>query len=152
MKEKVIQVQVTSDTFIQVYLSLFYSSLHLTKTEQKVLEIIVENYLKLKGKVQEPYLTELVLSSERRREVCTSVGISAPHLNNTIKSLKEKDIFLDQDALEIDPRLIPHNNLRFEFVIEDIVEFKTTEETEEIDETVPTESEQGLLKTKVEEL
>ena len=59
----------TEDQFVELYLSLFYKQSKLTPQEYELLVEIVKNYSELKDKVPEPYLTELIFSTDRLKEI-----------------------------------------------------------------------------------
>ena len=143
-----IEINVPHNDYVGAYLSLFYDALHLTLMEQRVLEKIVQSYIELRDKVEEPFLTELVMSSERRKSISAELGISGADLNNRIKNLKKKNIFSTENRFMIDPRLIPHENIRFVFVLYEPVESIITIPKDDEDEE-PFIIEDGMLKKEV---
>ena len=66
---KTIKVTVNDENYVHHFLNVFAYGLGLTSQEFEVLVKLVEYYVELKGKVQEPYLTELILSTERRDQI-----------------------------------------------------------------------------------
>lgn len=101
--------------FVSLYLSLFNKSMNLTDAEFKVLVEIVLYYDELKDKVAEPFLSELVLSTERRKTIQKAVDVEESSFNNHVSSLRKKGIF-GKDKNTLLPLLYPKNELLFEFV------------------------------------
>ena len=131
---KVINAKVTEEDFVAAYLTLFAHGFSLTNQEFKALEQITKVYRELDGQVQEPFLTELVLSTDRRTKIRKELKVEESSFNNVIASLKKKSIITDKG---LNPLLLPRASLTFNFnIIETPVEVKTKEEVvteEELD-------------------
>lgn len=105
----------TQREFVSLYLGLFGSSMRLTDNEFKVLVEIIIYYAELKDKVAEPFLSELVLSTTRRKEIQKVADIEESSFNNIISSLKNKGVFgAEKNALL--PFLFPVETISFTFV------------------------------------
>lgn len=113
MERQTIDVTVNDDTFIASYLTLFAHGLKLTNKELEVLTEILKVYLSLKDKVNEPYLSELVLSTDRRLEIRENLKIEESNFNNIISEFRKKKIFTEDKGLN--PVLVPHHSLVFNF-------------------------------------
>lgn len=104
----------TEDQFVELYLSLFYKQSKLTPQEYELLVEIVKNYSELKDKVPEPYLTELIFSTDRRKAIQEKLNISDSGFSNLVKGLKGKGVFgPDQNVLL--PFFYPTSSVRFSF-------------------------------------
>lgn len=131
--------------FIKLYLSLFQKEMELTSKEFNVLVYLVNEYSELKEQVKEPYLTELVFSTDRRKKIYKQLNIEESNFNNILKALKDKGIFGDNKDSLLDI-LYPKNNIIFNFYKEEQEEKNTQEEifteSEEIIDTVKIKSEE----------
>lgn len=105
----------TEDQFVELYLSLFYKQSDLTPQEYELLVKIVKSYNELRGKVPEPYLTELIFSTDRKKAIQTELNISDSGLSNLLKSLKDKGVFgsKKESLLEY---FYPINKVTFTFI------------------------------------
>jgi len=105
------------DEFIHIYLSLFKGALGITDSELKVLAELVKNYIQLISKVEEPYLSELLFSSERKKKMSTDADMSLNSFHNHLSNLKTKNIISNMS--KFDQRLIPDLEISFSFLIND---------------------------------
>lgn len=116
IESKIISIPTTSERdFIKNYLLLFNGTLKLTGKELDVLAEIVRRYLDMYTEVKEPYLSQLVLSAEYRREMCNNLDIESANLNNRLASLREKGVFVEGERFELNSMLIPVRKIIFKF-------------------------------------
>lgn len=112
MLKKILTIQIDKESRVSSYLSLFAHSLKLTKKEFEVLAELIIVYSELRLEIKEPFLTELVLSTDRRKAIRNKLGIKQSHFNTIIASLKEKEVITSEGLIEM---LYPSETVQFDF-------------------------------------
>lgn len=101
----------------KIFLQVFLAGQRLTKKELDVAASLVSRYaMFVKDGVKEPYLSILLFSTDVRKEVSEESGISASHLQNTLSTLQGKNV-IAKDKLELNPSIIPTEELTFSFKV-----------------------------------
>jgi hypothetical protein len=97
-----------------LWLILFQSGAGITDREKSILvEILVKRSELSKSGIKEPFLTKLLFDNDRRKEYCSALDISVYSLNNTLKSLKDKQVLSEE--YKIQSSLIPEDILEISF-------------------------------------
>ena len=98
---------------ITLWLTLFQSGAGFTIREQTILTEILLRRKELSTSVEEPFLTKLLFNSDSRKIYCNNLDITSQVFNNTLMSLKKKDVI--NNNLQIQTTLIPDDNLEIKF-------------------------------------
>jgi hypothetical protein len=137
LNDKALQINVAqpANEVLKVYLRVLLAHTRLTDRQLDVTAALVSRYaVYVQDGVKEPYASSLLFSTETRKAVVKELKISAPHLNNTFKSLSDKGVLsrLPDESYIIDPNLIPCRSLTFNFqIIDNAGSGDTTEEERE---------------------
>lgn len=128
---RIINVKGTLAEITNIYLRVLLAKVRLTEKQLDVASSLVTRYaVYVRDGVKEPYASNLLFSTESRKGIVKELKISAPHLNNTFKSLLEKHILAKKgDSYRIDPGLIPSSGIIFNFTVKSEV---TEDKMEEV--------------------
>lgn len=92
------------DFYLNFYKSLNYV-LNLSKKELLILSLFANTRANLPKDLSTPQLNAMTFSSANRKIIAGNLNISIFNLNNYIKSLKTKQILIEEETLMINPRL-----------------------------------------------
>jgi hypothetical protein len=68
--------------------------------------------------VVEPYASQLLFSTETRKEISDQIEMSQAHINNTLPALAEADVLLKEGKTYlINPQVVPVTTLIFKFKV-----------------------------------
>ena len=111
---KSVVLNVTEDTYVKVFLSLFNDRLKMTPLEMSIVAEFIKTYISYKENIKdEKIINDLVFSTSNRALVrknsnCKSVNI----FNNYFNKLKSKGIVLNNNSMySINSLLIPCKEL-----------------------------------------
>lgn len=124
-----INVNVDDETYVHHYVSLFAYGIGLTESEFAVVEELIKYHVELRDKVSEPYLTELILSTDRRTLIKDKLKISDSNFSNILTSIKKKGVIGEEG---ISTFLLPVDSITFNFK-------RLGEPVESVDEVVTEE-------------
>ena len=123
VKEKtttpVIRIEGTKSEVTSMFLRVFLAKERLTEKQLAVTTELVLRYTNLiMDEVREPYASTLLFSAENRKDIVSSLKISAAHLNNTFNALIKKNI-LDKSSsgYMINPSLVVSGIITFKFSV-----------------------------------
>lgn len=89
----ILSKQTTVEDFPADFLKVINGSLKLTDKELNLAAIIIGRYIAYQSKMEEPYLSKYIFSTEGRKEICELSGeLSAQNLGNKLKQLVAKRI------------------------------------------------------------
>ena len=121
VKEKtttpVIRIEGTKSEVTSMFLRVFLAKERLTEKQLAVTTELVLRYTNLiMDEVREPYASTLLFSAENRKDIVSTLKISAAHLNNTFNALIKKNI-LDKSnsGYVINPSLVVSGFITFKF-------------------------------------
>ena len=119
--KKTMQVTIQGSTrdVVSSFLRVFLANQRLTEKQLSVTTELVSRYAEYNSNgVKEPYASQLLFSTESRRDVCSKLGISPAHLNNTFNALTTKNIVAKESGKYVmNPEIIPTQKLIFNFKI-----------------------------------
>jgi len=104
-------------TVVNIYLRVYLANERLTDKQLEVATELVLNYTEyVNNAVIEPYASTILFSTEVRKNICSHLKISPPHLNNTFNALTKKNILAREGSRYLmNPALVPTNSLTFNF-------------------------------------
>ena len=116
----VLTTRTTIADFPGDFLQVINGNLKLTEKELQLAAIILGMYLKYRNKMNEPFLSKYIFSTEGRKEICDSSGeLSAQNLGNKLKQLVDKRILQSVNGTYlINHKCLPEQEITFKFVIE----------------------------------
>lgn len=119
---KTLTTKTTSIEFPRKYLEVLNGTLSLTDKEIELTAAIIDKYIKYGSQgLREPFLSKFVFSTEERKSLCDSLdGLSSQNLGNKFKRLLEKKVLLNDEAgYKLNPSLLPVQEIKFKFIIDD---------------------------------
>ena len=116
-----VNIKGTTNEVVSAFLRVFLANQRLTEKQLSVTTELVSKYAEYNSNgVKEPYASQLLFSTESRREICSELEISPAHLNNTFNALTSKNIVAKEGMKYVmNPEIIPTQKLTFNFTIED---------------------------------
>ena len=116
-----INISGAKEQVISTFLSIYLAKERLANKQLDVATQLVMHYSTyINDGVKEPYASELLFSSDKRKEMCKELNIGAAHLNNTFKGLLKKEVLAQEGTKYIiNPELLPSSVLTFKFSIDD---------------------------------
>ena len=120
-KNAVITISGSVEHVISSYLKVFLAHQRLTGKQLDVTAALVKRYTGYTSDgVVEPYASQLLFSTETRKEIYSELGVTAPHLNNTFNSLCNKGILAKEGSKYLmNPNIVPTSVLTFKFTVYD---------------------------------
>ena len=116
-------VNISGDTnkVVSTFLRVYLANDRLTDKQLEVTTALVSLYAEYNSNgVKEPYASQLLFSTESRKSIIDSLGITAAHLNNTFNALATKFVLAKEHGkYVINPAIIPSESLVFKFKIDD---------------------------------
>ena len=114
-----IVIPIKEDRFVEAYLKLWAGNIGLTDMELKVMIRIIEDYRRISiDGVPEPYRSQSLFDPVNMQELAKSIELSQSSWNNYRAQLRDKGlIFGSGKDTTIDPKLIPQENITFNFQI-----------------------------------
>jgi len=130
---KTLTTKTTSENFPKVYLQILNGTLQLTDKEIELTSAIIAKYLKYGSQgLREPFLSKFVFSTEERKSLYESIeGLSSQNLGNRLKSLVDKNVLSKDNGYKLDPSLLPVQEIKFKFIIDDNNRADVLENSEE---------------------
>jgi hypothetical protein len=116
--KNVLTARVTKEQHVNAYLQLWNGGLKLTDRELKVVKEIVKSYMEFEqGGVKEPYLSQMVLSTENANRIKKELKLSKQNFSNIKTKLKDKKVLLtdQEDRTYVNPTFIPKKSITFNF-------------------------------------
>ena len=119
---RVLKIETNKDGIIDAYLKIWNGGIKLTDKEFDITKEYIRMYIDYtEGGVKEPYLSEMLFSSANTKRIKDKLNISKQNWNNYKTTLLTKKIFLIQgDLVQINPLIIPQDELTFKFIRNDI--------------------------------
>lgn len=117
----VINISGNTEHVVSSFLRVFLANQRLTDKQLEVTTALAIKYAVYNAEnIKEPYASQLLFSTENRKDICTSLGITSAHLNNTFLALCKKGILVKEtDKYVIHPGILPNSILTFKFKIHD---------------------------------
>jgi len=106
---------------MKLYLQVFLARTPLAKKQLTVATELALKYSEyIGGGVKEPFASQLLFSSETRKEIASKLGISVHHMNNTFKTLADKNVLALEDGKYLfNPHIVIREYLTFKFIEND---------------------------------
>lgn len=117
-KRKELTLKVTS--IERVWLELLSRISKLTEREIDVLEVLIKKRsLLLKDGMKQPYLSQILFSTEARKQYCQELEITDFNFTNLLGSLRKKSAIMKTNGVEdIYHKLIPAEEILIKFELE----------------------------------
>jgi len=118
--ENVLRARVTKEGHIDAYLKIWNGGLQLTDRELDVVKELVRSYMEFtEGGVKEPYLTQMIMSSENANRIKRKLKLSKQNFSNIKTKLKDKKVLLEdgEENIFFNPMFIPKKEITFKFEI-----------------------------------
>lgn len=91
-------VKCTEDSFYRMWIEFLAPFHKLTSRERDVAARIIQQYFKLKERVDDPVLLkEVMWSQQSRKDMRESLGMSQAHFQMVLKSLRDANVLVDGD-------------------------------------------------------
>jgi hypothetical protein len=112
-------ITLNTDSITRTWLTLISGLTGFTEREMDVLGVIIDKRESLvEGGMNQPYLSEILMSSSSRKEYCLSLGITEFNLTNLLGSIRKKRGLVTQDGREdVDSRLLPAEEMVIKFKV-----------------------------------
>ena len=116
----ILEKQTTAADFTKDFLEVINGSLKLTDKELELASIIIGMYLTYRGKMEEPFLSKYIFSTEGRKQICdTSGDLSAQNLGNKLKQLVDKRVLqVINGNYIINHKCLPQPEITFRFYVQ----------------------------------
>jgi len=116
-----LKLKTDAQDHIDKYLRVWNGLMGLTKKEFSAAKALISLHTELKNAgISEPYLSEMVFSSSKLKKIKEDLGLNNSAWYTIKKSLIAKKVIREsEEALEINPRMIPQEVLTFKFEIVD---------------------------------
>lgn len=115
----ILEKQTTAADFPKDFLKVINGSLKLTDKELDLAAIIIGMYLTYQSKMEEPFLSKYIFSTEGRKQICEASGdLSAQNLGNKLKQLVDKRVLqqINGDYI-LNKKCMPTPEITFRFFI-----------------------------------
>ena len=116
-KELILKVE----SIERVWVNLIAGLSNLTDREIDVLVVILnKRKVLIKEGIKQPYLSQILFSTETRKEYCGFLGITEYNFTNLLGSLRKKNSLIKTNEIEdVHQRLIPAEEMLIKFELTD---------------------------------
>lgn len=109
----------TESEVVATFLRVFLANSKLADKQLEVTTLLVTKYAAyINDGVKEPYASALLFSTDTRKELYKSIGLSSAHFTNTLRDLTKKNIIAKENGNYVmNPAIVPASSLTFKFSV-----------------------------------